>query len=883
LKNFEYIIIDIETTGLDKTNSSIIEVGALLISNNIIKERFSSFVSYDGVLSEEVKRITGIDDKMLKDAPSIKEVIKKLNKFVGDLPVVAHNGLDFDFPILKHYGFRAEEKYDSMDFAFFVLPTNKNGHSIKELANYFNLEEAPHRALGDCETLFQLICKLQEEYQKRNKLKKEALKYIAEKIGWWWSNFLLGDSKSHNISKLVPKYVSEEKKKEDVSNLELSKLFDLKQGDYSEDRPEQKKMANLVYNAFNNKKHIVIEAGTGTGKSKAYLLPSFLYALKNGVPVIISTYTKLLQDQLFDKEIPHIRELLGRDLKVAILKGKKNYICLQKFNDFSNEIESNLSQRTLGISKDNNKISDRLAYLLLSSWILETDKGYWDELPYWFKKRISKEIEGNICNVDELCTKDTCNLHKEQKCFLAKARAKAKDADIIIANHALTLLEISTEDVASHTIFPETAKFVVFDEAHYLEKAATSAIERIISEDAFHYLIQQIKRIPNFNLKDKEKTITTSVDNLFNKTLPQVMRKSKEGYSNDILFKSLVKIARKEVNVNLENIKLTLLEIRKDIDNGIEKAKDDKFLIISRKTIISLIESIDIFLSKDDRYIKYIERDRDNIRIKIVPLSIAEYLREYVFNIFSSVVLTSATLTVDKKFNFFAKRCGTLEIKQDKIDYCLLKSSFDYKKQVKFFVPSGITYTREKTEEHLEKSIDFLEKAIIASNGGALVLCTSYKQIDRIYDSLIVTLSKNNINLLKQSDGHSSRSIIKTFEEDINSVLIGTETFWQGIDVPGKSLRSLFILKIPHDAPSSVTESRRELYSNPYVDYSAPLAAIKLKQGFGRLIRKSTDYGVAVLLDDNFMSKKMFINSLPDGVDVEKKSIEEILEELRSI
>lgn len=894
MKNFEYVIIDIETTGLDKESSSIIEVGALLISNNNIKDRFSSFVSYDGVLSEEVKRITGIDDKMLEDAPSVKEVISKLNKFVGKRPVVAHNGLDFDFPILKRYGFKASEKYDSMDFAFFVLPINKDGHSIKELAKHFDVREAPHRALGDCEVLFQLIYKLQEKYQKKNKLKKEALKYIADNIGWWWSSFLLGEGKKHNISNLVPKYVSEEKKRDKVSDLELSGLFNLNQGDYSEDRPEQKRMANLVFNAFNNKKHIVIEAGTGTGKSKAYLVPSFLFALRNRVPVIISTYTKLLQDQLFDKEIPHIRKILGRDLKVTILKGKKNYICLQRFNSFSSEIESNLSQRTLEIGKKSDtKISDRLAYLLLSSWILETDKGYWDEIPYWFKVRISKGIEGNICNIDELCTKDTCNLHKEQKCFLAKARAKAKDADIIIANHALTLLEISNEEFVDeygdkksryvHTIFPEGAKFVVFDEAHYLEKAATSAIERTISEDAFHYLIQQIKRIPNFNLKDKEKTITTSVDNLFNKTLPQVMRKSKEGYSNDILFKSLVKVARKEVNVNLENIKLALLEIRKDIDNGIEKAKDDKFLIISRKTIISLIESINIFLSKDDRYIKYIERDRDDIRIKIVPLSIAEYLREYVFNIFSSVVLTSATLTVDKKFNFFAKRCGTLEIKQDKIDYCLLKSSFDYKKQVKFFVPSGITYTREKTEEHLEKSIDFLEKAIIASNGGSLVLCTSYKQIDRIYDSLIVELSKNNINLLKQSDGHSSRSIIKTFEEDINSVLIGTETFWQGIDVPGKSLRSLFILKIPHDAPSSVTESRRELYNNPYVDYSAPLAAIKLKQGFGRLIRKSTDYGVAVLLDDNFMSKTMFINSLPDGVDVEKKSIEEILEELRLI
>lgn len=879
MKNFKYVIIDIETTGLDMNNSSIIEVGALLIDNNIIKERFSSFVKYDGVISEEVKRITGIDDKMLEGAPSIKEVIKKLNKFVGDLPVVAHNGLDFDFPLLKKYGFKASEKYDSMDFAFFVLPTNKNGHSIKELANYFNLEEAPHRALGDCEILFQLICCLQEEYQKRNKLKKEALKYIALKIEWWWSSFLLGDNKRHNIANLVPKYTSEEKKKEDVSNLKLSELFDLKRGDYSEDRPEQKKMANLVYGAFNNKKHIVIEAGTGTGKSKAYLLPSFLYALKNGVPVIISTYTKLLQDQLFDKEIPHIREIVGRDIKVTILKGKKNYICLQKFNDFSSEVESNLSQRTLGMNKDNAKISDRLAYLLLSSWILETDKGYWDEIPYWFKKRISKEIEGNICNTDELCTKDTCSFHKEQKCFLAKARAKARDADIIIANHALTLLEISTEEVAdgnSHTIFPETAKFVVFDEAHYLEKAATSAFERTISEDILFYMLQQVNKL-------KEKSFTYNIDNLFNKILPQVIKPNGNGYTDDILFHSLRGIAQKEINTNLENIKLDLINIKKEIDNSIERAGDDKFLKINRKTVVNLIESINIFLSKDDEYIKYIERDRDNIRIKAVPLSVAPYLKDYIYNTFSSVVFTSATLTANKKFDFFAKRCGTSKIKEGKIDYCLLESSFDYEKQVKFFVPSGISYKRERTEEHLEKSINFLEKAIIASNGGALVLCTSYRQIDRIYDSLIVPLSENNITLLRQDKNHSPKSIVKAFEEDINSVLIGTDTFWHGIDVPGKSLRNLFILKIPHDAPSSIIESRKKQYDKPYPEYVAPSTAIKLKQGFGRLIRKSTDYGVAVLLDDNFINEKILTNSLPAGVNVERKSIEEILEELKSI
>jgi ATP-dependent DNA helicase DinG len=515
-----------------------------------------------------------------------------------------------------------------------------------------------------------------------------------------------------------------------------------------------------------------------------------------------------------------------------------------------------------------------LAYLLLSSWILETDKGYWDEIPYWFKKRISKEIEGNICNVDELCTKDTCNFHKEQKCFLAKARAKARDADIIIANHALTLLEISTEDVASHTIFPETAKFVVFDEAHYLEKAGTSAFERTISEDIIFYLLQQVNKL-------KEKSLTFNIDNLFNKILPQVIKTNSNGYTDDVLFHSLRGIAQKEISTNLENIKLDLINIKKEIDNSIEKAGDDKFFKISKKTVVNLIESINIFLSKDNDYIKYIERNGDNIQIKVAPLSAAQYLKKYVYSAFSSVVFTSATLTVNKEFKFFAKRCGILEIKEDKIDYYLLESCFDYEKQVKFFVPSGISYKRERTEEHLEKSINFLEKALIASNGGALVLCTSYKQIDRIYNSLIVPLSKNNITLLRQDKNYSPKSIVKAFEEDINSVLIGTDTFWHGIDVPGQSLRNLFILKIPHDAPSSIIKSRKELCDNPYLEYVAPTTAIKLKQGFGRLIRKSTDYGVTVLLDDNFIKESILINSLPFGVNVEKKSVEEILEELK--
>jgi len=900
LEKLEYIIIDIETTGLDKDSSSIIEVGALLISNNVIKDRFSSFVKYDRTLSEEVKRITKINDGMLEGAPDIKEVIIKLKKFIGKYPVVAHNGLNFDFPILERCGLKIGQKYDSMEFTFFVLPINKNGHSMPVLAEQFGIEAVPHRALGDCEILFQLIYKLQEEYGKRKKIKVEALNYIAKSIDWWWVNFLSEKAKKHNIASLIPKYIPQEKNHQKQLKLEIDELF-INQEDYSEDRPEQKKMANLVLDAFNNHKHLVIEAGTGTGKSKAYLVPSFLFALKNNVPVIISTYTKALQDQLFDKEIPHIRKILNRDIRVAILKGKKNYVCLQKFNDFADGIEASISQRSLNISTKNSvNISNKLAYLLISSWILETDRGYWDELPYWFKIRIAKEIEGDICNVDELCTKDTCDFHKDQKCFLAKARAKAKDADIIIANHALALLEISIEEIEdehgekkkiyNHAVFPEESKFIVFDEAHYLEDAATSAWERTISEDIFYYLFQQLSRISKLKLKEKseEKNIKSSVDNLFSIILPQaIIEDNKEGYSSEKLINSVNSIAQKEINANLENIKLDLTNIVKIIDNTVREEtslKDDRFLLISRKTISSLVESIDLFLQKEEGYIKYLERDKDDIKIKIVPLSVAQHLKDCVYDNFDSVILTSATLAVNKNFNFFANRCGTLNIDKDRINYYLLKSSFDYGKQVKFFVPSGINYKVNIIEEHLKKSIEFLKKAILASDGGSLVLCTSHKQINYIYDELIELLSKNNITLLRQSKGFSSNDVIKTFKEDINSVLIGTETFWQGIDVPGKSLRSLFILKIPYNQLSSIIKARRDsINGDSFIEYYEPLAAIKLKQGFGRLIRKSSDYGVVVILDENFINKKNLINSLPDGVSPKKMSIKEILEELKLI
>ncbi|MDA2922273.1 ribonuclease H-like domain-containing protein [Patescibacteria group bacterium AH-259-L07] len=949
----KYVILDIETTGLDRERSSVLEIGAILVSGDVIVDHFSSFVQYRDEIPETIHRLTGITEEMVRDAPPVGEVIKKARSFIKGYPVVSHYGFSFDFPILERDGLKFDQKYDSIEFAFFMLPTNAYGHSMRVLTEYFDLEPVPHRALKDCELEFEVIKKLQEVYTKKPAKQRASLKYIADRVGWWWRDFLTEKSEEIiDISTLVDpfepyrKSVSEETvavKTKGVDVQGVEKLFSPGQGsgssagDYSEDRPEQKKMAAIITNSFNTKTHAVIEAGTGTGKSKAYLVPSVLFALKNDISVIISTHTKALQDQLFFKEIPHLRTIIEKDLRVAVLKGKKNYVCLLKFKDFVENVIIESSQRSLYFfRKEDVGFTRQLACLLLTSWALETKRGDWDELPYWFKERIPKRVEYDICNTDELCTKGVCELHDEQKCFLVKARLRAKDADIAIVNHAIVLSGIivptneeelplidedsdtSSEQQHSftHTLFPGEAKFIVFDEAHYLEDDATSAWEHVFTKTIFELLQQQIfgreKRRGVVNIiksitrakEDQrlvglaesfyaiEDALRLDINALFENILPELVAEPGEDkYSQHEPFSeisgselNILKDILTQIKDRLETVKTTLKAFSKETD----VSQQEKILIIRARSIRKIIKSIYIITDTDGAYVRYLERTDSSIEMKAALLSVAEDLCERVYNNFSSVILTSATLTVDKRFDFFANRCGVRLMEKDRITFSHLLSSFDYKRQVQFLLPEHISYRALKKEKHFEESVRFLEQAIIASGGGALILCTSFEQVNWIYERLIHPLSKKNIWLLKQERGSSPTSVIRDFTSDINSVLVGTETLWHGVDVPGKSLRVLFIYKILYRVPKLplIAARRDELDKkgqNGFTDYYEPLAAMTLKQGFGRLIRKKTDTGIVVMLDDRLLGRPRLVNSLPKGVVPKRVEAEKIYIALKKL
>ncbi|MBU1180322.1 3'-5' exoribonuclease [Patescibacteria group bacterium] len=939
----EYVIIDIETTGLDIQNSAIIEVGAILVEGSTVKGEYHSFVQYDSELPLEIKRLTGITDDILKGAPSVERVLSELKSFIAKCPVVAHNGFNFDFPILESRGLKFTEKHDSMEFAFFILPTNHKGHSVRALAHFFELGEEKHRALDDCKLQHEIIKNLSQFYTKRRKDRRESLKYVASTINWWWTQFLLGEIRPFfSITDLVDKY--EPYKKESPEQNRLSLIGDIdtskiesyfqKVGGkvteaYSEDRPEQRRMATDISEAFNTEKHTVIEAGTGTGKSKAYLVPSVLFALKNNVPVIIATFTKALQEQLFNKEIPHIKEIISQDIHVSLLMGKTNYVCLKKFEESFQEIyQQSLDRSLYEFRSEGVRFTSRLSYLLLASWICETKRGDWEEVPYWLKERMPKKIESEIRNLDELCDKEACELYDEQKCFLAKARMAARDSDLIIINHALALMGIIEEEIAlapdnpeapeakkqySHTVFPSEAKYIVFDEAHHLEDAATSAWEYVISKVSMNLLLEQlygvrgIKRyieayarrdvdnpfLSSYNLfMNSEQKLRVLVDILFTKALPMAVP-----FDAETQYKQTkrVELLRQEGKWEfIEKVLSDIFDLLKFTNHSLsyinEHVEDERLknkIKIRVKGMSRILKKIEVMLDNKKTYVRYLEHSNQELSIKAALISVSQKLKDFVYDNYITIT-TSATLQVGNDFSFFANRCGTGLIEKEKITYKCYPSSFDYREQVQFFVPKGIVYESKNNAEHLDSCVSLLKSMVIASNGGSLILCSSHSQIEKIYQELKDTLDKANIYLLRQHQGTGITSKVEAFKGDINSVLIGTKALWQGIDVPGESLRSLFIIKIPFRYfGDPIIRARCEAIDDTghssYELYYEPLAALELKQGFGRLIRKRTDRGIVVLFDEKLMSRPRILSSLPDGVTPVKAEPNDIVRELHNL
>jgi len=630
------------------------------------------------------------------------------------------------------------------------------------------------------------------------------------------------------------------------------------------ERPSQIKMAEAVIECFNNTKKIAIEAPTGTGKSLAYLIPSIFWSVKNREKVIISTYTKNLQHQLLEKDLAFLEKCIPFRFTYSIIKGRNNYLCKNKLEEAKKEKEGLFDNKNI--------------YSEIEEWA-KTSNGDLEELPFQIVSSVYQDINSS----PETCLYKKCKHF--QSCFYNIAKQKAFSSDIIISNHSLTILSLIFDEKEMPFLLPKTNN-IIFDEAHNLKKVSYLALEESITSNTIknklNYLyyegekksgklktlleITEEKEIINElieNIKITRPKITSALNSIYNIIAEKAQNeKTKIRIKDPIIEKSLFE----EIESPVLFISNQIIKTIKEIKNKDATIEEKRPLLLKQieNTAINLLAGLELFrilfLGTPDDYVGWVEIDKIKsffaiYKVPIDPFSLISGLN----NEEKTIIFCSATLTIENDFSKF---------KEDlKIDFetLILPHVFNYDSQVKILIPEDIYYSEDITEQQLY----LIKEAIEITEGGTLILCTSFLQVNKLKEFL-----RENIKypiLVQQEE--SKTLIIEKFRK-YNSVLIGVDSFWEGIDIKGESLRNLIILKLPFSPPNSpiqqaVYEIAEKEGKNSFLTISLPEAIIKFKQGFGRLIRSIKDRGTVIILDPRVIKKSYgikFLNSIPSTI-----------------
>jgi ATP-dependent DNA helicase DinG len=619
-------------------------------------------------------------------------------------------------------------------------------------------------------------------------------------------------------------------------------------------RPQQQEMAARVAQALEEERHLVVEGGTGVGKSLAYLVPAILFALERHKKAIVSTYTINLQEQLLHKDIPILKKVLPVEFEAALMKGRQNYLCPRRL------------ERALQSAKELFTGPEESELQRLAEWASTTPDGSLSDLSV----EPDPKVWTQVCSEAHVCTQKTCG--QNPRCFYQQARKRLLAADVIVLNHTLLFILLGSPDVQqereSGFVFPND--FIVFDEAHTVEQVASRQIGIGVSQYGLRATIQRL-----YNSRTRKGLFTVmrdaagvrlaaelidDVDKFFAAVESKSdFRKGREFRVRDIDF------VPDTITRRLTVLQARITEVVKRADDEVLKAELQEF----GRRVRDARDGIATFLEQSaPKHVYWIERTGKSERflaLNAAPVDLAPVLRRMLFREDCCCVMTSATLAVGRPdLAYFRERIGATDAEP-----LQLGSPFNFQRQMKMFVvqkmpdPRGDGY--QKALEH------WIAHFVQKTDGHAFVLFTSYRDLQQVAGAMEKFFLAKDMNLLVQGGGAPRSKLLEEFKSTPHSVLFGTDSFWGGVDVPGEALSNVIITRLPFAVPDHpLIEAKLELIEerggDPFSEYSLPEAILKLRQGVGRLIRTKTDRGIIVILDNRIATKpygRAFMQALP--------------------
>ena len=910
----QWVAIDLETTGLSSTRDAIIEIGAVRFDRDRTIDEFQTFVNPRRELPQFIRDLTGIAQKQVDAAPTFPMVADELQRFMDGATPVAHNA-GFDLGFLRRNGMDIGTRHcDTFELAYLVRPSAK-GYSLTQLTRQLSVHPGrSHRALDDARSARDVFLALLPELALLDPTLLSEFRRLSSESGWNIQGLLdaAEESGPFRLTSPSPSPIGGVdarelrnrlqrpppiRPNEESRSIEINLVVDaLSSGSaFSdaianfEERPEQIDMSAAVADTVDRGGRLMVEAGTGVGKSLAYLLPAALYATVNGQRVVVSTNTINLQEQLVNKDLPMVKQALAaidpamaEEFRYSSLKGRANYLCFKRWEvarraSDSDEARARMIAKTTG-------------------WIASTQTGDRSEL------NIGPSNFASAWNALSAQRAFECPARAGGPCFLQAARSDAEASHVVVVNHSLLLSDL----VSKGSAIPEYDVLIV-DEAHHLEDVATDQLTYTFGQGDIDEMFSDLTTergllvraqgaIDDSDISESDRV--AAEDNLGR--AQAVAPRLREEMRNLLrLVASVVaptqdrKRSQYDTQVRIlpahrdapewesvvqvwDNVAILLSEMSGSLERIVEAIRHDmpdrggvKDALLSDLTQVQIglggfSSNVSGMISEPSEsriYWVIFKRQTADVTLNSAPLEVGPDLREKLYDQKRAIVMTSATLSTDGSLEHAVERLGF-----DKSNQLLLGSPFNYSEAALLYAPAGVPHPNTPDFQHAVESA--IVEAATAAHGRTMVLFTSHDALRNTARSIRPALGRHDIQVLSQGLDGPPPLLAEWFLEEPRSVLLGTSSFWQGVDFPGDALTVLIIVRLPFTVPSDpIFQARSEQYgSQAFAKYAIPQAILKFRQGFGRLIRSSTDRGIAIVMDSRITSSRYgqrFVDSLP--------------------